>query len=798
MVKKHPTQEELLALLELSPENFQTYISRCLLRALPLTIGHNKFDYLNRTPDKKDIITSLIFKSIGFNISSYVGESVTNALNYAETAAYDEVDHKTATDPEADVDAISHAKNIIRENSNAYYLANISASEVTKRDIHKADILAELVDSDIAYVDYLSLSKGDSLEGKPLWREASYPPFWERKYNDWCASLDELGLGKYADNFHKLLAGNHNPKQLYQPLYNEWIVNKKKFGKAKQLDYPQDSNHESIVVDLSGSLSINAEKPGTDDTLGRERLVDSIAELLNHPNQVDPLTIGLLGDWGAGKTTVLNLLEQALTKNKQKSVGFEKIKEWLKLLKTSPNKDNKQKPVGFERVKEWLKLLKTSLNKDNKKTVNYTVETFNAWSYEHTESIQAGVAQSAIVGLNKTKRGWLKWLQRAWLSLCLQFKLAPLKTIGYTLAVGTWFSGIYYLAEAGRLKTVWEIGFGATLTLLFLFAALKPFFAHPVTKEFISFFQLPDFTSDTGKLPIYQLQVKELSKLCLHENERMLFVVDDLDRCSPEGIVKVFEAIRLVMELNNVTVIIAIDHRIALSALAHHYQALEDQGSPRTKYDVARDYLGKIIQLPVNLDRPNEVMVDQYVASLFVGNMADQERRHTNEKGSPSSTGQVEHIKPAKSDDDNIDNLIAMTHEEHQVIKTTTETTMRHSQAEKQRFTELTHLLGFHNPRQLKRLHSSYRLLRAYSKAGEGQNLKYLCGLFFLEYCYNQKEEEVQIHENKLFDFLKNRNNPASDAFAYLGDCFANEKEYLSAIKVVKPFVLPQIEISRS
>jgi len=201
--------------------------------------------------------------------------------------------------------------------------------------------------------------------------------------------------------------------------YN-WQIAKK--TKDETADLESDSEK---LIDLSGGLSINAERPGDNDSLGRERLVDSIAELISHSDQVAPLTIGLLGDWGAGKTTVLNLLER-------------------------------------------------TLDKENKEGINYTVEVFNAWSYEHTESIQAGVAHSAIVGLNRTKKGRLKWFKRVWLSLKLQFKLAPMKATGYSLIVGTWLAGISYLAINGRLQTAWEIGLGATLeTVLNFVSTLK-------------------------------------------------------------------------------------------------------------------------------------------------------------------------------------------------------------------------------------------------------------------------------------------------------------------------------------
>ena len=78
----------------------------------------------------------------------------------------------------------------------------------------------------------------------------------------------------------------------------------------------------------------------------------------------------------------------------------------------------------------------------------------------------------------------------------------------------------------------------------------------------------------------------------------MVFV-DDLDRCGHNGIRKTLEAVRLVMDLPNVIVIIAVDERIALQAVGNHYKHVAaDHRSPA---DIARDYLGKIVQLPIRL-----------------------------------------------------------------------------------------------------------------------------------------------------------------------------------------------------
>ncbi|MDK2779187.1 MAG: KAP family NTPase [Pseudomonadota bacterium] len=93
---------------------------------------------------------------------------------------------------------------------------------------------------------------------------------------------------------------------------------------------------------------------------------------------------------------------------------------------------------------------------------------------------------------------------------------------------------------------------------------------------------------------------------------RFIFVVDDLDRCSPDGVVKTLEAIRLVMELKNVVVIVAIDPRIALSSLALHYEKLANH-HVADPLAIARDYLSKVINTSLVLEKASGDDIENYL-----------------------------------------------------------------------------------------------------------------------------------------------------------------------------------------
>ena len=93
---------------------------------------------------------------------------------------------------------------------------------------------------------------------------------------------------------------------------------------------------------------------------------------------------------------------------------------------------------------------------------------------------------------------------------------------------------------------------------------------------------------------------------------QLVLFVDDLDRCQSRCIAKTLDAIRLVMTVPRVNVLICIDHRVAFKAVGEHYKKVVDEDGKkvegivvgRSAGEIARDYLGKIVQLPIRLQEP--------------------------------------------------------------------------------------------------------------------------------------------------------------------------------------------------
>jgi len=240
-------------------------------------------------------------------------------------------------------------------------------------------------------------------------------------------------------------------------------------------------------------------------------------------------------------------------------------------------------------------------------------------------------------------------------------------------------------------------------------------------------------------------------------------------------VVKTLEAIRLVMELDNVVVIVAIDQRVALASLAKHYEPLE-QHHLLDAHDIARDYLAKVIHIPIVLEQPSGNDIDHYLTNHLWENANETEVDEISEEGDTNNPDSVDltdeigadvevnkeptngsiessleglegkaniNTSEANSDlDSGSDHSRTGNNfrksEEDKSAQNSVEITGL-SQEQKALFLHSVKLLGLSNPRQLKRLDNCYSLLRL-RYPDEDVHKKYyrLRMLIWLEYLHEQ------------------------------------------------------------
>ena len=93
--------------------------------------------------------------------------------------------------------------------------------------------------------------------------------------------------------------------------------------------------------------------------------------------------------------------------------------------------------------------------------------------------------------------------------------------------------------------------------------------------------------------------------------DNLVVMIDDLDRCTPEKIIDTLDAIKLFLAVPRVTFIIAVDERVIKYSIKSRYPMIDNDS-----VDISKDYIEKIIQLPVNIPELSEVDIMNYMYLL--------------------------------------------------------------------------------------------------------------------------------------------------------------------------------------
>lgn len=268
-----------------------------------------------------------------------------------------------------------------------------------------------------------------------------------------------------------------------------------------------------------------------------------------------PLSMGISGGWGVGKSSMLNLIADALNDH----------------------------------------------NGDKK----YIYIRFNAWLYQGYDDARAAlmevIAEKLVKhaaenesALKKTK----KLLKRVnWLRVA-----GIIASSAATMAVG--------LPPVGLLGAAWsafnEISDG-DITGKDIEAAKKS--GKDIAKAGGDFVKQKQMESPPQ-------QIHELRKLfeeALQEMEATLVVfIDDLDRCLPHTTISTLEAIRLFLFLPRTAFVIAADDKMIRQAVKMHFKEVE------LHEDLVTNYFDKLIQVPLRVPPLGTQEVRAYLMLLFV------------------------------------------------------------------------------------------------------------------------------------------------------------------------------------
>ena len=129
--------------------------------------------------------------------------------------------------------------------------------------------------------------------------------------------------------------------------------------------------------------------------------------------------------------------------------------------------------------------------------------------------------------------------------------------------------------------------------------------------EMIKAFTLKDAASPDS-MAGFRASYKELLDL-LPDVERVIVLVDDLDRCLPNAVTATLEAIKLFLSVRKMVFVLAADQEMIREAIA------ASLGASSRSERFAQRYLEKIVQLPITLPRLAPADAEAYIGLLLAG-----------------------------------------------------------------------------------------------------------------------------------------------------------------------------------
>lgn len=305
-----------------------------------------------------------------------------------------------------------------------------------------------------------------------------------------------------------------------------------------------------------------ADNETSEDLLGFNVHADLLINII-YDESVLPITIGVFGDWGSGKSSVLQIVKEAFDKDADKDSLCIYFNGWT-----------------FEGYDDAKAALLNSILKeleDNKKIPDAIKDTIK----------------------EKAKKLWksIDWMRGA--GMVMKNVALPAVTAYFTGGLSLVPFAIQKLAEWGNNPEI----------------IIKKLQSDEGKEIFNSFIKEGKENDKNITNAVAEFR-KDFSELLDATNfKRLVVIIDDLDRCSPERIIENLEAIKLFLNVPKTAFVIGADPRIVKYAIEYKYKNNKEIEDDNNRIII--DYLEKLIQLPYSLPRLSESEVETYISMLI-------------------------------------------------------------------------------------------------------------------------------------------------------------------------------------
>lgn len=413
------------------------------------------------------------------------------------------------------------------------------------------------------------------------------------------------------------------------------------------------------------------------DFIDYQHLVNAVTSIVNNVNLL-PCSIGVFGDWGSGKSSLMRMVEETYLGDK-----------------------------------------------------DVLIINFNGWlfeGYEDTKTVLMGRIVNEIIKKRKPQDKALK------IAAKLLKKIDLLKIGQSAVKHG---AGFMLMGPAGLALT----------TTSDILSKLS-------NADYEEYIKKQNENTDPDEILKNDIQEFHLAfeELIKETNlKKIVVLIDDLDRCSPDTVIGTLEAIKLFLFAKNTAFVIGADERLIKHAVRRRFPEI-----PGDNTEVGRDYLEKLIQYPIRIPPLNDLELTTYINLLFTNLYTD--------------IGEFEHIRISVLEEKNKDQFgFTFRLENANEFVTEVNENLKEALLLSAQLVSVLAVGLNGNPRQTKRFLNTL-LLRHQMANSKGENLdkRILAKLMLLEYfksetfkSFYQQQAKNQgiITELKLMEELVLENN---------------------------------------
>jgi hypothetical protein len=464
------------------------------------------------------------------------------------------------------------------------------------------------------------------------------------------------------------------------------------------------------------------------DQLGYASYADAIAEFIQHPDTRPPLTIGIKAPWGAGKTSLMRMVQDRLDPPRDPPPGASRgqgrrrlpltlvsrplvadpsgrwkllapLRRLLSAPGSHPRSDEElgpltngtvlrelqareqpqsdsersqagQTPVGREASEDQLKAAPAETTGAGHDQSDWRPTVwFNPWMYQSGEQVWAGLAHEVISQI--TGRMSRADREHFWLTLNLRRvnpdairrrvhralfeRLVPLAgglaaVVLVVLAavvlralvpgVARFLNAVVGVVAAGGSLGI--VGIGILKVRAFLgeqaagslaslvrepdyVAGSKKLLAEEARGSYGELVADPGYEGRLGFLYLVHTDMQRVLDLVATDQRPVVVFVDDLDRCSPNTVAQVIEAVNLFLagQFPNCIFVIAMEPEMVAAHIEVAYQALGERLRTSDYWGetgmLGWRFLDKIVQLPLSLPALDPQRASRFTGSVLVG-----------------------------------------------------------------------------------------------------------------------------------------------------------------------------------